>query len=910
MLIKNKHFQDRFKNRRSGQSSSVPSSPPHSVASSIANLEPHSVSSATADRSTAQPSPQRSAQQSWSGAIAQTLTQALTEHLPRLFELGFDWLDRRALMVLLGLLGWASLPLITFRPSAWQQQAFLAGCVLLLGSLMVRLEDRQQRPRTSERFHLLLIALSTVMTLRYWYYRTSYTLNFEGPLNTLFSLLLYTAELYAIATLFLAYFQTLRIRDRQSIPLDSIPSADWPLVDIYIPTYNEDVAIVRKTVLGALAIHYPKKAVYVLDDGRAEKYRDRRQLLQQMCTELGCTMLTRDNNNHAKAGNINQALPRTQGELVLILDCDHIPACKILSQTVGFFQDPSVALVQTPHWFYNPDPFERNLRTQGLIPVGNELFYKVLQKGNDAWNATFFCGSAAIIRRHSLLEVGGIATETVTEDCHTALRLHSLGHKTIYYDRIMVAGLAPEMFSSYVGQQVRWARGMAQILRLENPLFNRKLKLTLSQRICYFSATSHFFFGFPRLMYLVAPILYLLLGINSVKGLGVETLFYALPYVILSMQTNYIRYKHVRFSFWNEIYEFAMSFQAGIVTLLALVNPNLGTFNVTDKGLTVTKRSFDVDSVRYLVILGVIGTAALLAVPLWLIWSPEDSQTVLINAFWCSFNLVLVIAACLVAFEQPQLRAAHRLPRRLEATLHGGGQSWTGQTVNLSESGAQILLPHWPNIPDEVLVEIVGDFGARALLDARVVRATGTPQLEALLALEFLEPTPVQQDDLTLVLYSDVNEWYSQKREDRDVPLASLQFIATSLRRVFEQFRPESGVRLRKRGQAPVQLYWEGWHGETRVGQITELGLRDLRLELKFQDFEEISELEIVRPTLGLLIFLPGQSQPCSLVARVQSLEFSSSHRGGDVAALELDFPKALRAQQREKIKQLLSHYG
>ena len=362
--------------------------------------------------------------------------------------------------------------------------------------------------------------------------------------------------------------------------------------------------------------------------------------------------------------------------------------------------------------------------------MGNELFYKVLQKGNDYWNAAFFCGSAAVIRRNCLLEVGGIATETVTEDCHTSLRLHSLGYETLYYDKIMVAGLAPEMFSAYVGQQVRWARGMAQILRLENPLFNPKLKLTLSQRICYFSATSHFFFGFPRLMYLIAPMLYLLLGINPVRGLGLETLFYALPHILLSMQTNHLPCKHVRFSFWNEIYEFAMSFQAGIVTLLALVNPKLGTFNVTDKGMTVDARRFDFESVRYLLILGVLTAASLAAVPFWLILSPLDTQSVLINTMWCLFNLLLVMAACLVGFEQPQLRSQHRLSRQMPIVLYSDTMTLWGTTVDISESGALVKLDEWPNTADRVRLEVTGDYGAKVLVDARIVRALTTPDFK------------------------------------------------------------------------------------------------------------------------------------------------------------------------------------
>src|SRR3712207_3572408 len=176
------------------------------------------------------------------------------------------------------------------------------------------------------------------------YYRISYTLNFDDLINGTFSFLLFAAELYAIATLLLAYFQTLKIKDRQKVDLSLYPQEQWPKVDIYIPTYNEDVEIVRKTTLCALAIDYPadKKRVYVLDDGRAEKYKARREELRQMCEELGATMMTRDNNEHAKAGNINTAFKRTEGDLVLILDCDHMPVKEFLLHTVGFFFNPNV----------------------------------------------------------------------------------------------------------------------------------------------------------------------------------------------------------------------------------------------------------------------------------------------------------------------------------------------------------------------------------------------------------------------------------------------------------------------------------------------------------------------------------------------------------------------------------------
>ncbi|MEO1592096.1 MAG: UDP-forming cellulose synthase catalytic subunit [Cyanobacteria bacterium J06632_22] len=731
--------------------------------------------------------------------------------------------------LLTGVLILISLPLIT-TPLTILQQGITAVIIILVGWLTVRLEQSINRPALSQTLHLLLVWFSLLATLRYLYYRTSYTLNLDGWANGVFSLLLYGAELYAIATLLLTYFQKVRLRTRQPVDLSQIPNDRWPTVDIYIPTYNEDVAIVRKTALAALAVAYPsaKKHVYVLDDGRAEKYRDRRRQLRQMCQTLGCELLTRDNNDHAKAGNINTALQRTEGELVLILDCDHIPVRSFLEETVGFFQDPQVALVQTPHWFYNPDPFERNLVTRGRVPVGNELFYKVVQRGNDYWNAGFFCGSAAVIRRQHLMAVGGIATETVTEDCHTSLRLHAAGYRSVYYDKILIAGLAPETFASYVGQQVRWARGMAQILRLEKPLFNRRL--SLPQRICYFSATSHFFFGFPRLIYAIAPVLFLLLHLNPIRGIGIETVAYALPHIVLAMQANFISYKKVRFSFWNELLEYALSIQAGVVTLLALVNPKLGQFNVTDKGTTISHRRFDVASVRHL--LGLIGVSlvALSTLPAWLLLRPGETEAIIINGVWCGFNLILLSGAALVAFEQPQQRRAHRLRHQLLAVLCDGHQACQGTTVDISELGAKVQLAEHPTLLDDVTLEVLGDYGQRAVVQGKILRTEPSPQSDGFIAVvAFVDLTQTQTDALTLVLYSDVHTWYDQTRTASDRPLKSLWFIATSPQRALQARRAATRERLRQSYPQVGYLFWQGHYYR---GRVSNLGMDGLQLVL------------------------------------------------------------------------------
>lgn len=830
----------------------------------------------------------------------------LADLIPNFFDRTLSRVGRSQLIWLMVLLLLLSIPLI-ITPLTILQQGIVAFILVGVGWLVATLEQKQPEEQTSQYLHLFMVWLSLITTFRYLYYRTNYTLNLtSGWLDAVCSILLYAAELYAILTLMLAFFQTLKLKERNPVDLAQIPLEQWFTVDIYIPTYSEDVEIVRKTTLGALAIDYPadKKKIYILDDGRAEKYKARREALRKMCEELGCEMLTRDNNEHAKAGNINTALRKTGGDLILILDCDHIPVRHFLKETVGFFYRSKVSLVQTPHWFYNPDPFERNLQTGGKIPVGNELFYKVLQKGNDFWNAAFFCGSAAVVRKSHLLEVGGIAVETVTEDCHTSLRLHSLGYETVYYDRIMVAGLAPEKFSAYVGQQIRWARGMAQILRIENPLFNSKLKLTIPQRICYFSATSHFFYGFPRLMYALAPALFLVFGINPIRGLGLETLAYALPHFFISTYANYITYKHVRFSFWNEIYEFAMSFHAGVVTLLALINPKLGSFNVTDKGLSVTRRTFDWTSARGLVLAAALVAASIASVPFWLYLRPQDSEAVLVNMIWSFFNFVLIASALLVAFEQPQLRRAHRLDRKVAAVVYSEERTLRGTTANISETGCQLILDSWSDLVSQVELELIGDYGARAFVTAQIIRVVPLNESQSMLSIEFVNLTRAQLDAISVVIYSDVREWYSQQRDNIDDPMESFRFIASSVARSFRtREAAPSNVKMRKSIQAHVQLYWRGHFYEAVA---TEINQRSLQLEMPTGVIHDLDALSHNQPMVGLLLSQDGKEPlPKRLLAQVEDVESVADQRGSRIV-LELSFPNKIMERQESKIKQLV----
>ncbi|BAN96870.1 cellulose synthase catalytic subunit [Plautia stali symbiont] len=320
---------------------------------------------------------------------------------------------------------------------------------------------------------IMVIVLSLTISCRYLWWRYTETLNWDDPLSLTFGLLLIGAETYAWTVLVLGYFQTLWPLNRQ--PVSMPPEiASWPGVDILVPTYNEPLSVVKPTIYAALGIDWPqdKLNIYILDDGTREEFRE-------FAASVGVNYVVRPSHEHAKAGNINHALKTTcRSEYVAIFNCDHVPTRSFLQLTMGWFlKDHRLGMLQTPHHFFSPDPFERNLGRFRQTQNEGSLFYGVVQDGNDTWDAAFFCDSCAVLRRSALDEIGGIAVETVTEDAHTTLRLHRRGYTSAYIRIPQAAGLATESLSAHIGQRIRWARGMVQIFRLDNPLFGKGLKL-------------------------------------------------------------------------------------------------------------------------------------------------------------------------------------------------------------------------------------------------------------------------------------------------------------------------------------------------------------------------------------------------------------------------------------------------
>ena len=665
--------------------------------------------------------------------------------------------------VALGVLCLAGLALLVFVASVPLdvKHQFLLSAAVFVAALLLR--------RSSSRVVVLgLMGLSLAMSTRYIWWRLIETMGVSSVVDLTLGLGLVLAELYAFVVLVFGYFQVAWPLNRKPVPLPQDQSL-WPTVDVFIPTYNEPLSVVRTTVLAASVLDWPedKLNVYVLDDGRREE-------LREFCEQAGVHYLTRTNNSHAKAGNINAALKKTSGEYVAIFDCDHMPSRSFLQVSMGHLvRDPNLAVVQTPHYFFSPDPFERNLDTFGKVPNEGELFYGLLQDGNDVWNATFFCGSCAVIRRAPLEKIGGVAVETVTEDAHTAIRLHQNGYGSAYIPIPQAAGLATESLSAHVGQRIRWARGMAQIFRVDNPMFTRGLSLV--QRICYTNAMIHFFYGLPRIIFLTAPLAFLLFGAHVIHASALMILAYALPHILQSGLTNLRVQGRHRSLLWNEVYETTLAWYILLPTTMAVINPKLGKFNVTAKGGLVQRSYFDAQIAKpylFLLVLNLTGMAAGL-LRLAFGSSEGEVQTLWLNLGWTVYNMIILGATIATCSEQRQVRRAHRVPLRMPAVLHlPDGSALPCQTVDFS-TGGMALRPDSPQpvAPGTGVHIELGHRGRSHRLPA-VVRHDRDEQG---LSIEFGELTVEQERWLVASTFARADLWMSQwGRHDRDTFLGSL----------------------------------------------------------------------------------------------------------------------------------------
>lgn len=509
-----------------------------------------------------------------------------------------------------------------------------------------------------------LRALIVLAFVVYAPYYLVWRLGTFNPAAPFFSWLIWGTEVFGYLTAILHIFMVSRLTS---------PQADPPppglTVDVLVPTYNESVSLLRHTLLAATRMDYPHQT-WLLDDGN-------RPEMAALAGELGCRYLARTENNDAKAGNLNNALTHSRADFIAVFDADHVPHKDFLSRTLGFFRDEELAFVQTPQDFYNLDSYQhRRHRRLSYIWTEQSLFFRVIQRGKDRWNAAYFCGSCAVLRRSALESIGGFATGTVTEDLHTSIRLHKKGYKAIYYPVSLAFGLAPNSVRAFLLQRQRWGQGAMQVWRKEGILFSRGL--TLPQRLNYLASVLTYFDGWQKAIFYVAPAVVLLTGVMPISVLGKDFLLHFIPFYVLC--------------FWA--YEEAGRGYGGTVLTEQYNMARFATFALATVGgfgrhlkFTVTQKiSLEQDRVRtvipQLLVLILSISAIVIGASLWLSRQHLTPGAFWANIIWTSINLGLAGAVVRFTLRRKHRRREYRFPIPLPAFI---GKLEAGRVLGLVE---------------------------------------------------------------------------------------------------------------------------------------------------------------------------------------------------------------------------------
>lgn len=540
-----------------------------------------------------------------------------------------------------------------------------------------------------------------------------------------------------------------------------------PHVDIFIPTYNEPLDVLEKTIIAAAAMDYPHKTVWVLDDGR-------REWLREFCRDNGVRHLTRPDNLHAKAGNMNHALAYAQGQFIAVFDADFVPSPGFVRRTLGFFNDASIGIVQTPQHFYNKDPIQTNLGLVKIYPDEQRLFFDEMAASRDAWAAAFCCGSCSILRREAVDAIGGIPTESITEDLLTTLVMLRKGFKTIYLNERLSMGLAAESIEGFFVQRERWCRGAIQSLFLRwGPLGPG---LTLMQRMLFFP-TSWLTQYTVRLTLIAVPLAYLLLGWLPFHFTNVgDMVFYQLPvFLAFFLASRWLVGGHFSPLVSSPAGLFA-SFRLGPTVVASLLKPFGKPFKVTPKGSQAASHGRRVDFFSLSMILLCMGltlTGLLINVVPELARVPYD-EFFPIAVFWSLINIATLAMAALLCFEGSRVRKEERFFAHEAALLHDGHGTSTVHIIDISVDGCRLEQHH------EITTQLDHQASSLTVEGVGQLRIKPVRQSAQHLAVVFDYDSPEQRKAMILKLFS------GQYNTVKPITGTTRQLIVTLWKKTFD----------------------------------------------------------------------------------------------------------------------------
>ncbi len=542
-------------------------------------------------------------------------------------------------------------------------------------------------------WRILPVAIVLALTVRYLYWRVTVTIpTLDSPVDFAAGWLFFAIECAAVLGSVISYVTLTRTRQR-SANVDA--NTQWlfrhetmPLVDVFICTYNEGREILERTILGATGMNYPNYRVWVLDDGD-------RPWLAELASTLGCRYLTRPDNEHAKAGNINHALRHVSAlidrpDFISILDADFVTAPEFLSRALTLFREEDVGIVQTPQHFINPDPIQANLQASDAWPDEQRYFFEVLMPAKDAWGTAFCCGTSSVIRKKALDAAGGgFPTESVTEDYLLTLRLKRHGFRTVYLNEQLSLGLAPEGLREYITQRSRWCLGFMQIVRGPDGPFkpNNGLqwidRFSLMETTLYWSAAYLF-----RVAGLLIPILYLLFNIHAVNIDTADGIAHFLPYYLAQIMVMAWLSNQRVLPVMTDLSQLLAAREILTAVGIGLFRPKGQKFEVTAKG---GDRSKTVIQWRMMSWFAVLLALTIIGVVIHFGGNKSFQDSSAVALYWAWYNMAILLSAIAVCVERPRKRKSDRLRGSQPVTVTIGSVSRVFMTADVSVGGMRLV---------------------------------------------------------------------------------------------------------------------------------------------------------------------------------------------------------------------------
>ncbi|MBX9749160.1 MAG: glycosyltransferase [Roseococcus sp.] len=582
--------------------------------------------------------------------------------------------------------------------------------------------------RAFDRLLMAVVTTPPIMIYLHWRYTQTlpaYDLAFEPIWARLFFTFEALSILYSLGAVLITLRNSeARVKaEADAAEAELNASGAWPAVDVLICTYNEPLAVLEKSILAALALDYPpdRVTIWVLDDTR-------RAWLRDYCAEVGARYITRADNHAAKAGNLNHGWRVTAGEtnapLLLVLDADFAPQRRMLRRMVGLFSDPRVGVVQTPQFYYNPDPIQHNLGVTTAWVDDQRMFFDLFQPAKDAWGCAFCVGTGFIVRRDLLDRLGGFPEGAVSEDIYLTYGLMRLGYETRWLNERLSIGLSAEDIAEYCTQRARWCLGTIQVALLpDGPM--RGAGYTLNQRLHYLHGLLHWLSKPFLPLLLIGPAIYWVFGVPAFQTDHVEFVLYGVPALVCFWLHSAWISRGRSLPIFTEAAHAVAALPVSAALGSALLRPFGRPFKVTAKGSAREGMRFNRN---FALGFGAIVVANLGGIA-WSLLAPGQPAEVpaedVMNIVWASIAIILAIVCLLVCCELPRPRQDERFdlhwPTRL--WLDGPqGPHWEGATLcDISAGGARIALP--AGLPPPEAGHLIWcEFPELAPLSARVVR--------------------------------------------------------------------------------------------------------------------------------------------------------------------------------------------